>query len=406
MKILIVGTGAQGSVIATELAENPEVDEIKCADINLERAKQLANRLKKVTGIRVDAGNLGDLKKAAEGTSVIVNATLPKFNLNIMGVALKSGAHYLDLASGIDPDPYENLEVEVSKQLNLNDRWREAGLTALLGGGSSPGTTNVLAAYAADRLDRVEEIRLRSGWKTIKEGKEILSMWSPEIYWGCTVKPLVYENGKLREVVPFGEEEVYPFPDPVGPCVVAQMMFGHEEVVTFPYFIGKGVRYVDLKVPIDPVKKTIYELGLLGIESIDAKGVEVVPRDLFLSLIPPTPSMEEVEKTSDTGLFGESVGVELVDVKGEKAGKEVNYILYYKPLTVREVQEKIPGATDESFVTGTPAAIFAKMLAQDMIETTGVFPPECLEPKVREDFIAELAEKGINIYEKVERRLA
>lgn len=406
MKILIVGTGAQGSVIATELAENPEVDEIKCADINLERAKQLTNRLKKATGIRVDAGNLGDLKKAAEGTSVVVNATLPKFNLNIMDVALKSGAHYLDLASGIDPDPYENLEAEVSKQLNLNDKWRKAGLTALLGGGSSPGTTNVLAAYATDRLDRVDEIRLRSGWRTIKEGKEILSTWSPEILWGCTVKPLVYENGKLREATPFGEEEVYPFPDPVGSCVVAQMMFGHEEVVTFPRFIGKGLRYVDLKVPTDPVKKAIYELGLLSREPIDAKRVKVAPRDLLLALIPPTPSMEEVKKKYEAGLFDESVGIELVDVKGEKAGKKVNYILYYKPLTVREVQEKIPGATDESFVTGTPAAIFAKMLAQGKIETTGVFPPECLEPKVREAFMAELAEKGITIYEKVERHLA
>ena len=83
----------------------------------------------------------------------------------------------------------------------------------------------------------------------------------------------------------------------------------------------------------------------------------------------------------------------------------MNYILYYKALTVREVQEKIPGATDESFVTGTPAAIFAEMLAQGKIETTGVFPPECLEPNVREAFIDELAKKGITIYEKVERRL-
>ena len=321
MKILVIGTGAQGSVIATELAENPEVDEIRCADINLERAKQLANSLKKVTGIRVDAGNLGDLKKAAEGVSVLVNATLPKFNLNIMDAALKSGAHYLDLASGIDPDPYDNLEVEVSKQLNLNDRWREAGLTALLGGGSSPGTTNVLVAYAADRLDRVDEIRLRSGWKTIKKGKDLFSTWSPEISWGCTVKPLVYENGKLREATPFGEEEVYHFPDPVGPCAVAQMMFGHEEVVTFSHFIGKGLRYVDLKVPADPVKKAIYELGLLGREPIDAKGVKVAPRDLFFALLPPTPLMEEVKKRSEAGLFSESADIELVDVKGEKAGK-------------------------------------------------------------------------------------
>jgi len=405
MKILIVGMGAQGSVIATELAENPEIDEIRCADINVDRAKQIANRLRVATGLRVDAGNLENLKQAAEGTRVVVNATLPKFNLNIMNVALESGVHYLDLASGIDPDPYENLEAEVTKQLNLNDKWRKKKITALLGAGSSPGTTNILAAYAADRLDRVDEIRLRTGWRTLKKGKDILATWSPEISWGCTLKPIVYKNGKLREVTPFGEEEVYPFPDPVGPCVVSHMMFGHEEIVTFPRFIGKTLKYVDLKVPVDPKRKAIYDLGLLNRETIDVKGAKVSPRDLLLALVPTTPTMEAIEE-SEIDLFSEGVGIELVDVKGEKGGKEMNYILYYKPLTIREVQQKTPGATDESFMTGTPAAIFAKMLAQDKIETRGVFPPECLEQKVRDTFIAELSEKGIHIHEKVERSLA
>jgi len=405
MKILIVGMGAQGSVIATELAENQDIREIRCADINLDRAKRFAKRLKKASGIHVDAGNLENLKNAAEGTSVVVNATLPKFNLNIMEAALQSGAHYLDLASGIDPDPYENLEAEVSRQLNLNDKWRKKKLTALLGGGSSPGTTNILVAYASDRLDRVNKIRLRSGWRTIKGGKEILARWSPEISWGCTLKPIVYKDGKLMEATPFGEEEIYPFPDPVGPCVVAHMMFGHEEIVTFPRFIGKGLKYVDLKVPVDPMRKAIYELGLLNRETINVKGAEVSPRDLLLALVPATPSMEAIEE-SKIDLFSQSVSIELVDVNGEKGGKEVNWILSYKPLTLCEVQEKIPGATDESYMTGTPAAIFAKMLAHNKIETTGVFPPECLAPKVRKEFIAELAEKGISIHEKVERHLA
>jgi saccharopine dehydrogenase-like NADP-dependent oxidoreductase len=322
-----------------------------------------------------------------------------------MEAAFKSGAHYLDLASGIDPDPYENLEAEVSKQLNLNDKWRKKKLTALLGGGSSPGTTNILVAYASDRLDRVNEIRLRSGWRAIKGGKEILARWSPEISWGCTLKPIVYKDGKLMEAIPFGEEEIYPFPDPVGPCVVAHMMFGHEEIVTFPRFIGKGLKYVDLKVPVDPMRKAIYELGLLNRETINVKGAEVSPRDLLLALIPATPSMEAIEE-SKIDLFSQNVSIELVDVEGEKGGKDVSWILYYKPLTLGEVQEKIPGATDESFMTGTPAAIFAKMLAHNKIETTGVFPPECLAPKARKEFIAELAKKGINIHEKVERHLA
>jgi saccharopine dehydrogenase (NAD+, L-lysine-forming) len=135
MKILIVGCGAQGSVITTQLAKNREVEEVRCTDVDLQRARGLAREFKKANAYKVDAGNLDDLAKIADGVSVVVNATLPKYNLNVMDVALKSGAHYLDMASGIDPEPYESLEFEVSKQLALSDKWRDAGLTALLGGG-------------------------------------------------------------------------------------------------------------------------------------------------------------------------------------------------------------------------------------------------------------------------------
>jgi len=183
MKILIVGCGAVGSVIASELVKDREIDEVKCADVDLQKAKQLTHGLKNASACQVNAGNIDDLVKVAKGVSVVVNATLPKFNLNIMDAALKSGAHYLDMASGIDPEPYESLELEMNKQFDQNDKWKDAGLTALLGGGISPGTTNVLAAHAADRLDRVYEIRIRHGYRVLEKPSQKISTWCPEISW-------------------------------------------------------------------------------------------------------------------------------------------------------------------------------------------------------------------------------
>jgi lysine 6-dehydrogenase len=393
MKILIVGTGAQGSVIATEIVKSSEVSEVRLSDIDLGKAKRLAERLKsaKVRTHRVDANKTDDVMQVARDVNVIVNTTTwkPQFNLNIMEAALNVGALYQDLAS------------YPTEQLALSDRWKEAGLTALIDTGVSPGFTNVLVAQAADNLDHVQEIRIRL-WGGV-ESKEPTSFWSPETAWiDMAVEPIVYENGEYKEVPPFSGEEVYNFPDPVGPQTV--FWHSHEEPETIPRFIGKDVKYVDFKMggPDFPLAKAIVELGLLDDKTIDVKGIKVAPRDVFLALIPPTPSMEEVERM----IKAEMISMRMccaVDVKGQKEGAGVRYILYSNFMSINELKKRMPGANPVAYVTSVPASIFTKMLVKGKIKTKGVIPPEALEPAVRQAFIAELAEKGITVREKVER---
>lgn len=393
MKILIVGTGAQGSVIATELVKSPEVSEVRLSDIDLEKAERLAERLKskKVRTHRVDANRTDEVMRAARDVNVIVNTTTwnAQFNLNIMEAALNVGAHYQDLAS-YPPE-----------QLALSGRWKEAGLTALIDTGVSPGFTNVLAAQAADKLDGVEEIRIRL-WGGV-ESKESISFWSPETAWtDMAAEPIVYENGEYKEVPPFSGEEVYNFPDPVGSQTV--FWHSHEEPETLPRFIGKGVKYVDFKMggPDFPLAKAIVELGLLDDKPINVKGVKVAPRDVFLALIPPTPSMEEVERMIKAEMINMRACC-AADVKGKKKGVETRYILYSNFMSIHELKKRMPGANPVAYITSIPASIFTKMLVKGEIKTRGVIPPEALAPAVRQAFIAELAEKGITVREKAER---
>jgi len=393
MKILIVGTGAQGSVIATEMVKNPKVSEVRLSDIDLRKAEQLKERLKseKVRTHRVNANKIDDVVRAAKDVNLIVNATTwnPQFNLNMMEAALKVGAHYQDLAS-FPPE-----------QLALSERWKEAGLTALIDTGVSPGLTNTLAALAADKLDLVEEIRIRL-WAG-GESKKLVSLWSPETAWGdMAAEPIVYEKGQYKKVPPFSGEEVYNFPDPIGPQTV--YWHSHEEPETLPRFIGKGVKYADFKMggSVFPLAKAVVELGLLNDKPIDVKGVKVSPRDVFLALIPPTPPMEEVERMIKAGIISiQSCGA--VDVKGEKKGAKMRYILYSTFMDIKEVEKRMPGANPVAYVTSVPASIYTKMILAGRIKTRGVVPPEALEPGVRQEYMTELAEKGIRVHEKMEK---
>ena len=88
----------------------------------------------------VDARDPASLSAALEGADVVVNAADYRLNLDVMRGALGAGAHYVDLGG---------LFHVTRQQLELDADFRAAGLSAILGLGSAPGKTNLLAAAAA-----------------------------------------------------------------------------------------------------------------------------------------------------------------------------------------------------------------------------------------------------------------
>jgi saccharopine dehydrogenase (NAD+, L-lysine-forming) len=395
-KILVLGgAGAQGSATVTWLVKEPDVSEVICADISLERAKRFKAKLKsdKVRPMKVDVWKPDEVLEAAKGADVVINMVAAWINrrspaLNVMEAAFKNGAHYVD--------PAIAYREEENRMLELSDKWKDNGLTAIFDLGKTPGITNIYARYAANRLDRVDEIRVKTCLDVISE-KEFLVTWSPvAALTGWSEAGLVYENGKYKEVPPFSGEEVYKFPnDPRGPCT--GYLGDHEEVWTLPRFI-KGVRYVEFKhyshrLPV------FRALGMLfgSDKPIDVKGVKVAPLDVLLALVPPPADLPAKIKA---GLVDDIYSCGVVEVKGEKAGRETLYTLSC-PVSLRDVDRILPDSQPESILVGTPPAVAATMLARGEIKTRGVVPPECLDP---ETFLAKLAEKGIRTYETMERR--
>jgi saccharopine dehydrogenase-like NADP-dependent oxidoreductase len=392
MRISVIGAGVQGSAIAFFLAKNPEVSKIVCSDISLDRAKRLAQNLgsSKISARSADASNASDLAKVVDGADAVVNAALPRYNLGIMDAALKSGAHYVDLAT--DTPVITNIE----KELKLDSKWKNAGLTAVINQGG-PFVMSVLVRYAADRLDRVDSIRLRFGWRPTTNEKEVIPVWtpvwSPEIAiteW--TSNPVIFEMGKSKEVPQFSGIEDYTFPDPVGSVTLC--FIEYEPVFTLPRFIGKGVSYVDCKISLEPKVAALHLMGLASDKPIEVKGVKVAPLDVLLAVTKPP------IEAKDRIAAGEAdfIGCYMAEVKGEKANEKITYTMC-RTYRMSEIYRKFGATWAEVAV---PATITATMLAKGEINVKGVVPPEGLEPK---PFLKKLAEAGMTFQESISREV-
>ena len=151
--VSVVGAaGIIGPAIVATLAEQDSVTEIRCLDVNAEGARAVAEQhgAGKATGASVDITDLEAARDAVAGSTVLLNTAAYRINLAAMEVALAAGSHYLDLGG---------LYHVTREQVKLDLRFREARLLAVLGMGSTPGKTNVMAAHAVaglgGRIDRV-----------------------------------------------------------------------------------------------------------------------------------------------------------------------------------------------------------------------------------------------------------
>jgi saccharopine dehydrogenase-like NADP-dependent oxidoreductase len=207
----------------------------------------------------------------------------------------------------------------------------------------------------------------------------------------------------------FSGEEIYPFPDPIGPCTVVYHV--HEEIFTLPYFI-KGLKKVNMKVGWQPtlfIAKALTELGLFSEKPIEVDGVKVAPRKLFFKLTKSIPTTDELVKKIEAGVVLETVMTDVIEVKGEKAGVEITFkYLHATPrMTLREGYKKYGRSfLERPGIVGTSCAIFTYMLGSERIKTKGVVPPEGLTREERDVFLKELTERGFVYKEIVERNLS
>ncbi|GAB4536561.1 MAG: saccharopine dehydrogenase C-terminal domain-containing protein [Anaerolineae bacterium] len=387
--VVLGGAGLMGRFAVRDLVLNPEVDQVIIADLDVDLARQVASILDspKLKVQYADATDHASLVSILKGADSLLNATVYYFNLSVMEACLEAGVHYVDMGG---------LFYTTRKQLDLHERFRAAGITAVLGMGSAPGIPNVQAHYAAQRLDTIESIRIYDGIKP-PPGDDIFFGYAvPTIIDELTMPPMVYRNGEFIACDPLSEPEEYWFEPPIG--VLKTHLSLHSEVATLPLtFADKGVKECFFKINYWGLSeeallkiKLFADVGLASNEPVEVKGVSVRPRDLLVKLMAPyTPPLDAfmVEPADPTDWKKEIV----TEVTGAQDGQRVTYRLG----TLTAVGSR---------PTGVAPAIIAVWLASGRIWEAGVFPSEAvIDP---EPFFAELARRGIHTRVTVTRSLA
>ncbi len=373
MRILVLGVGAVGEVIAKHLAGDNNVS-LMVADIDEARLRRIKRTLKRrVETRKVSQNGFEDLVKDAD---LVINSATPTINLELMKACLKHGVNYIDLASD-----------DIDKQLAMDKSWRRKKALALICVGEDPGLSNIYAKYAANKLKRVNSIKIRDGEFSKSHRYPLVALFAPEIFFDEILSPsTVFMNGRFKKYPPFSGHEVYEFPDPIGELPVYYV--DHEEVYTLPKFIGKGVRYVDFKLALgdDLIKavKLFKGIGLLKSRRMHVKGSSIAPREVLFALMP---------KPSEVSKYIDGYASLVVEVAGELDGKNVTFKIY--TLMSHATANKMLGVNATAYLTGTIPAVIALMIAEGDIEEVGVRVPEQLNP---EPIIERLNDYGIISY--------
>ncbi len=384
-RVLIIGAGGVGRVVTHKCAQLPQVfSDIWLASRTLSKCDQIASEIGggKVKTAQVDADNVEELVALIRKIEpkMVLNLALPYQDLTIMDACLETGIDYLDTANY---EPLDEAKFEYKWQWAYQDKFKDAGLMALLGSGFDPGVTNVFTAYAKkhhfDRIDTVDILDCNAG----DHGYAFATNFNPEINIREVTAPCRHwENGDWIETPPLSTKHSFDFPEGIGPMNIYRMY--HEEMESLVKHI-RGLKRIRFWMTFgDSYLKhleVIQNLGLDRIEPMEFQGQQIVPLQFLKALLPDPASLGPRTKGKT------NIGV---IVKGEKDGKPVSRYIY----NVCDHEEcfKETCAQGVSYTTGVPAMIGAKMMLEGKWKQPGVWNMEQWDP---DPFMEDLNRYGL-----------
>jgi saccharopine dehydrogenase-like NADP-dependent oxidoreductase len=357
--VVLGGCGAVGSTAVRMLAATDYFDEYVIADKDIEAARKLSSELgeDRVKAVELNADDAQSLQDAIAGASVILNCVGPfyKYGPPILEAAIKAGIDYVDICDDLDA---------TEAMLEMDGKAAAAGISALIGMGSSPGMANLLVKFTAETLlDQVDAVDIYhahggedvEGPAVIKHRFHSMEIDIPMFLGGeyKTVR-LFEESGKaLEEETDFRDVGTYPV-----------YGYPHPETMTLPKYI-KGIKRVTnlgLVIPVSYAEliKSMVRLGLTSDEPLEVQGQMIIPREFAVAYV----------ISRRDGLLKEA-GIDFprgclkIVIKGTKDGEPRTYVF--------QMSSSGMGMGEG---TGIPAALGAIVMGQGKITLKGAFPPE------------------------------
>jgi saccharopine dehydrogenase (NAD+, L-lysine-forming) len=396
-KVLIIGAGGVGSVVAHKCAMNSDVfTSIMLASRTKAKCDRIAAEIREMHGVaiqtdQVDADLVPDMVALINSFKpvLVINVALPYQDLPIMDACLEAGVHYMDTANY---EPKDVAKFEYSWQWAYKERFEQAGLMALLGCGFDPGATQVFTSYAAkhhfDRMDYLDIVDCNAG----DHGKAFATNFNPEINIREITQPGRYwENGEWIEIPAMSIHKPIEYPN-IGER--ESYVLYHEEleslVKNFPtlkrarFWMTFGQAYLThLEV--------LQNVGMTRIDPVKFNGMDIVPLEFLKAVLPAPDSLGE-NYTGQT-----SIGCQ---IKGVKEDAERTYFIWNNcdhAETYREVRGQAV-----SYTTGVPAMIGAMLMLTGVWMKPGVWNCEELDP---DPFIEQMNKQGLPVNERVNAAL-
>ncbi|HKL58244.1 MAG TPA: saccharopine dehydrogenase family protein [Sphaerochaeta sp.] len=394
-RLMIVGAGGVGNVVVQKSARMDDLYEaILLASRTLSKADAIAREAGPVpvTTASVDADDVPALVALIEGfkPDLLINVALPYQDLTIMEACLQTGVHYVDSANY---EPKDKAEFEYSWQWAFAERFKEAGLTAILGSGFDPGVTNVFTAYADkhyfDEIHYLDIVDCNAG----DHGKSFATNFNPEInIREITQRGRYWQDGSWKSTDPLAVKQMVPYPN-IGER--SSYLLFHEELESlvkhFPT-IRRARFWMTFSEEYINHLKVLESVGMTSIKPILYEGIEIQPLQFLKAVLPEPSSLGENYKGET------SIGVQL---RGIKDGKERTIYIYNN--CKHQDAYKDTKAQAVSYTTGVPASIGGRLLAQGIWQKSGVWNMEQFDP---DPFMALLPELGLPWEVVVDGKLA
>ncbi|MBT8155619.1 saccharopine dehydrogenase family protein [Epibacterium ulvae] len=376
-KVLVVGAGGVGSVAVTKMAMHAEIfQEITLASRTVSKCEDIAKNVKERTGVTIrtaqlDAMNVADTVALIRetGAELLVNLALPYQDLVLMDACLEAGIHYLDTANY---EPEDEAKFEYSWQWAYQERFKAAGLTAILGSGFDPGVTSIMATWV--RKHKLDGIRLIDilDCNGGDNGKAFATNFNPEINIREVTAPVRHwENGAWIESPAMTQKYEFDFPA-VGKKNMYLMY--HEELESlsthFPeierarFWMTFGDAYINHVT-------VLQNIGMTGIEPVMHEGVEIIPLQFLKTVLPDPSDLGELTK-------GKTCIGDIITGPAKDGGDEKTYYIYN--ICDHEECYTEVGSQAVAYTTGVPAMIGAAMVMKGIWLEPGVWNTEQLDP--------------------------